>query len=196
DGFEQRILGWRDSHSREVYTGPRQRSPKPPDPPRRPSSAPLTGTVDHELRKLGHRSGAHTERHQRLESPIAQVPGPLPRGAQADGTRVGRLAKRGIGPGGLAEQGRVALDIENVVLDLKREPDLGTVALERLKFAAGADARSERPQQHAALDQCAGLAAMHVLDVRHAESVTDGGQIDRLAARHSAGAGCARQGTN
>ena len=66
--------------------------------------------------------------------------------------------------GDLAERLGGAGDVEDVVLDLEREADLGTEAAQCLEARTRAFARGERPEQHARLDERAGLAAMHQLE--------------------------------
>ena len=47
-------------------------------------------------------------------------------------SRVRRLGARGVGARGLAGTGRVAGDVEEIVDDLEREPEMGAVIRERV----------------------------------------------------------------
>ena len=89
----------------------------------------------------------------------------------------------------LPSSARIALDVEDVVLDLEGEADLSAEVFQGGKFRAAGEAGCERTEQHTALDERPGLATVHVLDVRDAEPLAYGGKVDRLPAGHAAGAG-------
>ena len=120
---------------------------------------------------------------------VAQLARAPARRGKSGGRGVGGLLERGIRAGGLAEQRRIAFHIEDVILDLEGEADVGPETLERRELGARGEAGRQRPEQHAALDQRSGLAPVHLLDLRDRELPSDGGQVDRLPAGHAAGAG-------
>src|SRR6185437_12532758 len=90
--------------------------------------------VYHVARQLRQGRGAAAEGLKGRDRGIAQRRGPCPRGGQSRGARVGRLAVRGVGAGRLAEQRRIALDVEDVVLDLEGEADLRAEGLEGVEL--------------------------------------------------------------
>ncbi len=61
--------------------------------------------------------------------------------------------------------------------------------LQGCELTAAAHTGRQGSEQHAALDERAGLATVHVLDGADRQLLSHCGQIDRLAARHAPGAG-------
>src|ERR1700746_1462772 len=108
--------------------------------------------VDDEVGELHQRGASAAERSERGDAVVAQLPRPCARVLEPDGAGVSRLGMRGIGTGRLAEHCRIALDIENVVLDLEGETDVGTKALEAGELRSAAHTGRERATQYARLN--------------------------------------------
>src|SRR5579871_3512544 len=78
-----------------------------------------TGAADDEIGELGERRGPRSQGLEGGDRRVAQLPRPRARGVEPRRVRIGGLLERRIGAGRLAEEARVALDVENVVLDLE-----------------------------------------------------------------------------
>src|SRR4029077_11988123 len=81
------------------------------------------GTADDEIGELRQRLRARGERRQGADRGIPQLARAAARRGKSCGRGVRGLGQCSIGAGGLAEQPRVALHIENVILDLEGEAD-------------------------------------------------------------------------
>src|SRR5205823_14116872 len=94
--------------------------------------------------------------------------------------------------GGLAELGGGGGGVEHVVVDLEREAHVAAIAAQR--FAARRRGPRGEPAHHAGgRNERAGLARVHVRELRRREAASLGLAIERLAADHAPRAGGAVQ---
>src|SRR6185437_3895593 len=149
----------------------------------------LRHTVYDEMRKLCKSVTTRAEGLQGRDRIVAELPGPVAGRCESGRARIRRLIVGGVGPGCLAQKRGISLDIEDVILDLERQPDLGAKTFQPFVPRPFSHAGGKRPQKHTALYQRTRLAPVHVLDVDDAEVLPDGRQINRLASRHAAGSG-------
>src|SRR5690606_2294103 len=122
----------------------------------------LTGPAHHVPGELGERCGPFAERGQGCDGTVAKLRRALFRRLESHGARIGRLAFRGVRAGGLAEHGRITLDVQNVVLDLECEPDVAAESRQSLPVLTAVDSSGGRAEEHAAGDERTRLAGMHV----------------------------------
>lgn len=89
--------------------------------------------------------GRAVEGFQRLQCLIAQFQRVGFGGIQAEQRRIGRLVAGDIRALAFAEGGRVAFDVEDVILYLKRQADCLSVALQGLQFGVARTGAGEHP---------------------------------------------------
>ena len=122
--------------------------------------------------------------------PFKAVGRECPRAVESEERRVGRLRPRSVLAGALAERGRIAFDVEDVVDDLKRKADLGRIAIHGGDKIVGR-ASHDRAAHSGGANQRAGLARVHAAQAvgverqRVARRLTRGLQVDRLSADHA-----------
>src|SRR6185437_11302244 len=92
----------------------------------------------------------------------------LRRGYSEDGW-VGRLASLAVGACRLAERCRIGEDVEQIVLDLEREPDRSREPGKRLLEPRLEPVHAGRAHHDAHPDQCTGLQGMHLFDLADTE---------------------------
>src|SRR6185312_16599022 len=116
----------------------------------------------------------------------------LRRGYSEDGW-VGRLASLAVGACRLAERCRIGEDVEQIVLDLEREPDRSREPGKRLLEPRLEPVHAGRAHHDAHPDQCTGLQGMHLFDLADTERAPLGLEVDRLATGHTEAADGARE---
>ena len=116
-----------------------------------------------------------------------------PDAARARGRGISRLGVRPIRAGGLAERGRIADHVEDVIADLKSQADALGIMIELFQQARLDLRLTERSQQYAGADQRAGFVNVHVLQLGQGQFLADRRQIDGLTAHHAARARRLRQ---
>ena len=107
--------------------------------------------------------------------------------AEEDG--IGRLARRGVLAGGLAELGRRPLDVEDVVDDLERQAEVAAVpsiAAIASSPRAGHDGAGDARRRESARRSCARACRASAV-ASSAAARARGLQVDGLAADHAAG---------
>ena len=134
------------------------------------------------------------EDRERLVGARQQVAHALLGAVDAELGDEGGLAERRVLSGLLAERRRVALDVEQVVGDLEGFAERAAVIVERLVFLLRGLAE-DRAGNAAKAQQRAGL---HLLQPRHVDRLAVAepplaGEVQHLAADHSANSRCARQ---
>src|SRR5579872_854580 len=137
---------------------------------------------------------ARAEDRQRLIGSRQKVANALLGAVDAELGDEGGLAERGVSTRGLAQRGRIALDVEQVVGNLEGFPKRAPVIVERLIFLLrglpedGAGDATEAQQR-------AGLHLLQPGDVDRfpVAEAAFAGEIQHLPADHAADAGAARQ---
>src|SRR5882672_8004278 len=148
----------------------------------------LVAALDDEARELAQGIRRTVKCRKVVDRRAAEFLRPLLRRRHADDAWIRRLVTGAVGADRLAEHARIALDVEDVVLNLKGETDMRGELAKRSGTPRVETARREYGEPHARLDECAGLELVHGLELRDRELAADGGEIDRLAARHASGA--------
>src|SRR5204863_9089642 len=123
-------------------------------------------------------SEAHSPRFERGNGAIATRERLVARLLEAEHRRIRRLDAVGVCAGTFAELGGSAFDIENVVLDLECEADLGTEFSQCRAFLNVLGSGRNRAEQHARLNQSASLLTMHALELAFTEDLFDGFEVD------------------
>src|SRR6185437_12041966 len=164
---------------------------------------PETGSTSSDLRSIApgeqpvrhatQRIRAAAERGKRSHGLAVQATYLLLRSRHPDDRRVGGLAALAVGTGRLAERCRIREYIEQVILDLEREPDRGGETGERLLEPWLERRHAGRPHHDTGADESAGLQRMHLLDLTDGELAALGLEVDRLSARHPETADRARK---
>src|SRR5210317_644056 len=121
----------------------------------------LTATPDDELRQFREPGRAVAERFQSRYRFAVQQTRLFLRCSEPGDARVRGFCPGGVGAGDFPHQLLVALDIENVVLNLERQSDAVGIASERVEFSAGELGIAQCAQQHTGANQGSGLHAMH-----------------------------------
>src|SRR5215469_3690299 len=114
--------------------------------------------VHDEAGELLERCRTRAEGRKRGNRRVAQLLGAAARGRNPDGARIGGFGARSVGARRFAEQCCIAINIQDVVLDLKREAHLGAETLETGELGSAGHTCGQRAEQHTALDQGTGLA--------------------------------------
>src|SRR6202021_3147031 len=83
------------------------------------------------------RLSAPVEQRQTTARALSQFPCACLGGVQAKNAGISGLGPRGVGTYGLAEIFGIALDVENIVLDLKRQTDVLRIGVEGVPFGRG-----------------------------------------------------------
>ena len=96
-----------------------------------------------------------------------------------------RLARRGVLAGGLADLGLAALDVQHVVGDLERDPEIASVGRQKMPLLNG------RPSENSArfsavLDQSTGFQRLQAGHRRAIKRLAFRQHVDHLPARHAA----------
>src|SRR5207247_3936004 len=79
--------------------------------------------ADYPFRNRAEPAAGQSGRRERGMRPFKAVGRECPRAVESEERRVGRLRPRSVLAGALAERGRIAFDVEDVVDDLKRKAD-------------------------------------------------------------------------
>src|SRR5512146_1213995 len=145
------------------------------------------------VRDAAKRIGAAAERREGFHGPRVQKAYLLLRGADAEDGGVSGLATLAVGACRLAESRGVREHIEQVVLDLEREPDRGRKTSERLLEPRLERRHARRAHHDTGPDQRPGLQGVHLLDLIDGELAAFGLEIDRLTASHAETADGARE---
>jgi len=111
--------------------------------------------------------------------------GQLAGALQAEYAGVAGLAVGGIGASAFAEHSGLAGDIEDVVLDLKRQADFIAVTAQGVADLVSHRARRQRTEQHAGPDQGTGLAPVHLLEAGGVSGAAGRIEVECLPAGHA-----------
>src|ERR1700722_2320709 len=120
----------------------------------------LNATLDDVRSQPGQHLRASVKERETLACAMLQFPGTGLGGVEPEDAGVCGLGAGGVRTGGLAQILGASLHVADVVLNLKREPDVLRVSVERIPLGQAQPRRTSRGQQHARTNQRAGLEAM------------------------------------
>src|SRR5690606_19299763 len=109
--------------------------------------------------------GLFTQRGEMVDGLLVQLFGELARAVGAKEAAIGRLVVAQVRALGLAEDGGLALHIEDVVADLEGQPDAARVVAHQVQRARGPVVGIHGPELDAGADKRPRLAQVHALQV-------------------------------